>query len=199
MGEMTQLKFELGQAYELGKKLRVSVADEMAHGCPISCPEDMGLLAQIIYDSKDSKGGHLEIGSAAGASAIVALRTMEHYGIWGKVVCIDPMKGDVFWKNVKHLGLADRIEMINAFSHPFPPKLNGRRFATAFIDGDHAYPHVHNDWLNTKDIVDQYIMFHDYRKIDVRKVVLETAQDKDWVLVAIHGWSAVLWKFNPKN
>ena len=197
------VRFKLRDAYKLGVELRESVAAEMLAGHPISCPEDMGLLAQMIYNSN---GGHLEIGTATGGSAFVALKVMEHYGRSRKVVCIDPFATRTvhvdaqngFWRNAKHLGVEDRIEMISARSHPFPVE-KGRRFATALIDGDHSYECVKNDWRNTKDVVDQYIMFHDYTKPPVRKVVINAAQDEDWILVAIHGWSAVLCKLNPKN
>jgi len=200
--EMSGTLLELKGAYQLGYKLHAALCREMLDGKPISAPQDMGLLAQIIFNSK---GDHLEIGSAYGASALVALRTIDCRGKDGKVVCIEPFGEErrdtlhkavekEFWRNIEHFGVADRIEHIKEFSHPFPIK-SGRRFATAFIDGDHSYEYVLNDWLNTKEVVDKYIMFHDYSRESVRNVVIEhAAPDEDWVLVAIHGWSAVLVK-----
>lgn len=193
---------DLTEAYEYGKFLRDNVRTEMPTGKPIMCPEDAGLLSQIIYNSRGND--HLEIGSACGGSAIITLKAMSYCGRNDKIVCIDPFGEDPydmihkaveheFWANIKHFGFEDRVEHIKAFSHPFP--IQNRRFATAFIDGDHSYECVLNDWNNLKGIVDNYIMFHDYGKVEIRKVIDENvAPDKDWLLAAIHGWSAVFVK-----
>ena len=199
MGQMSGTLFNLGEAYMFGFGLYTALCREMLDGKPISCPQDMGLLAQMI---RYSKGDHLEIGSAYGGSLIVALKTMDRYGKDNKVVCIDPFGEErrdtlhkavekEFWRNIEHFGVKDRVEHIKEFSHPFPVE-KGRRFASAFIDGDHSYEYVLNDWLNVKDVVDNYIIFHDYGRESVRNVVIQAAQDKSWVLIAIHGWSAVM-------
>ena len=199
---MSGTLLEFGKPYHFGWKLRNQLYDEMVDGKPICCKEDMGMLCQIIYNAQ---GDHLEIGSAYGGTLIAALRAMDLRGRDGIVVCIDPFGEDrrdtlhkavekEFWRNVDHFGIRDRMEHIKAFSHPFPVE-PGRRFGTCLIDGDHHYDYVLNDWLNVKDIVDEYIMFHDYSRGSVRKVVNDyAAQDPDWVLAAIHGWSAVVKK-----
>jgi hypothetical protein len=198
MGAMSGTLFNLGEAYQFGYNLHKVLCRDMADGKPISCPEDTGLLAQMIHYGK---GDHLEIGTAYGGSLLVALKTMDEYNRRRTVICIEPFGEErrdtihkavekEFWRNVEHFKIQDRFELIKAFSHPFPIKK--RRFSTALIDGDHAYEYVMNDWLNTKDVVDHYIMFHDYTRETVRNVVIQAAQDRDWIIVAIHGWSAVL-------
>ena len=194
---------KLNDGYEFGMKLFTTLNDYMPEGKLISTKEDMGLLAQIIFYTK---GDHLEIGSAYGGSALVALMAMDKCKRNDSVVCIDPFADpatrestewilkpveEEFWTNIEHYGYADRVEQIKKVSHPFPVK-EGRRFATAFIDGDHSYDYVLNDWMNTKDIVDRYIVFHDYIKKGVKDVVEEyVVPDKYWWVTAIHGWSAV--------
>ena len=191
----------LGDAYYYGMSLLDTVTKDMCDGKPICCIEDAGLLAQIICNTK---GDHLEIGTAYGGSALIAIKAMDYCGRKDKVVCIDPFKEGrrktahkavemEFWNNIDKFGVRDRIEHIIEFSHPFPIK--GRRFETALIDGDHSYEYVLNDWENVKKVVDKYVMFHDFRKSGVNKTVNEHAlQDKRWSLSTLHGWSAVLIK-----
>ena len=197
---MSGTLFPLKDGYEYGRNLYVTLKNEMPDGKPICCNEDMGLLVQMI---QHAGGDHLEIGTAYGGTLIAAVQAMDYYIRDSKVVCIEPFGEErrdtihkavekEFWNNVEHYGIKDRFELIKAFSHPFPIE-SGRRFATALIDGDHSYKYVLNDWLNVKEVVDKYVMFHDYSKESVREVVIEhAAQDDDWVIAAIHGWSAVM-------
>ena len=197
---MSGTLLELDDTYDYGVELYDVLCKEMLDGKPICCRADLGLLALMI---SHAKGDHLEIGSAYGGSLLATLRFMDLCGRDGKVVCIEPFGEDrrdtihkavekEFWRNIDHFGVRDRIEHIKAFSHPFPVE-PGRRFGSAFIDGDHSYKWVLRDWNNTKDIVDDYIMFHDYGRETVREVVVNhAAPDPDWILAAVHGWSAVM-------
>jgi len=197
---MSGTLFKFGKPYEFGYALRNQLYREMLDGIPICSREDMGMLVQMIYNSV---GDHLEIGSAYGGTMLAALRAMDLREREGKVVCIEPFGEDTrdtlhkavereFWRNVEHFGVKDRIEHIKAFSHPFPVE-PGRRFGTCLIDGDHHSEYVKNDWFNVKDVVNQYVMFHDYTRDSVRNIVNQyAAQDPEWVLVAVHGWSAVM-------
>jgi len=192
--------FPLGDGYRLGVKLHRTLQREMLDGKPISCPEDMGLLAQAVAYSR---GDHLEIGTAYGASMLVAVEAIEQRRHPGKVVCIEPFGEQrrntlykaverEFLRNVEYFGVAEKIEHIKAFSHPLPIK-NLRRFGSAFIDGDHSFEYVLHDWQNLCGIVNYYIVFHDYSKQDVYRVVLEhAAKDDRWELAAVLGWSAVM-------
>lgn len=196
---------KLKDGYWFGVELHKTLNREIPKGKLISTPEDMGLLAQIICNSK---GDHLEIGSAYGGSALVALMAMDHKGRKDKVVCIDPFADAAtrestdwilkpvekeFWTNIKHYGYEDRVEQVKELSHPFP--IEGRKFGTAFIDGDHSFECVLSDWLNTKNIVSRYIILHDYIKKGVKEVVEDSVvPDPQWWVCAIHGWSAVAQK-----
>jgi len=191
------------QSYNFGKNLYNKLLDEMPDGKPICIKEDIGLIAQMICNTK---GDHLEIGTAYGGTLFAALKSMEYCGRKGLVYSIDPFGEDrrdtvhkavekEFWNNVRHFGYEDRIRQIKEFTGPnyeFPIK--GRRFATALIDGDHSYEYVLNDWNNVKNIVACYVMFHDYKQYDsIKQVVDEHAQhEKNWIIVAKEGWSAVL-------
>lgn len=195
--------FPLGNNFVFGKRLYHVLLNGLIEGKPICCDEDMGLLAQIICSSV---GDHLEIGTAFGGTAIAAVKSMEYCRRPGNVVCIDPYDNHTqgvsaysdklekyFWDNVDKFGVRDRIELVKEVSHPFP--INGRRFGSAFIDGDHDKECVKNDWLNIKDIVDKYVMFHDFRKVEVREAVYEWVLPcKEWTISLVCGWSLVMKK-----
>jgi cephalosporin hydroxylase len=189
---------KLTRGYWFGVEIYKELCGAMLDGKPISTAEDMGLLAQVIFNSK---GEHLEIGSAYGGSLMVAIKAMDEVGRKDKVVCIEPFGEDKrdtlhkavekeFWRNVEHFGIKDRFELVKEFSQPFP--IEERKFGTAFIDGDHSFECVLSDWLNTKDIVSRYIILHDYTKKGVKEVVEGyVVPDPQWWVCAIHGWSAV--------
>ena len=125
-------------------------------------------------------GDHLEIGSLFGASAIIVAMMKEREGLKGNVVCIDPFlprkvgyqstavmteeeldeklnsSAEKLIANAKMFGVEERIEIIQASSDPFPIK-NGRRFSTAFIDGDHNEDMPAKDFVNCAKHTDHYI------------------------------------------
>jgi hypothetical protein len=121
-------------------------------------------------------GDHLEIGSLHGGSAIVVALLKKEMGYSGRVVCIDPFDGyypkspryykvdiltkvpvtvDVIRENARRFGV--ELEIVQAYSHPFP--IQGRRFATAYIDGDHWGEMPLRDWENVSPITDKFITF----------------------------------------
>jgi len=192
----------LKDAFYFGSNLYDPLIREMPDGKPICDKKDIGLIAQMICDTE---GDHLEVGTAYGGTLFAAIKAMEYCNRKGKVVSIEPFGEDIrntlhkavekeFWNNVKHFGYADRIEHIKKNTRPgseYPIK--NRRFATAFIDGDHSFEYVLNDWNNIKNMVDCYIMFHDYRKPAIKDVVDTYAiMDNRWRVGATEGWSVVL-------
>ena len=137
---------------------------------------DMPLRALVAISCVAGPGDYLEIGLLHGASAIMVARARKQLGIPGMVVGVDPLEGyypqgittergdyitedadpltkvpvtpEVFWGNVDAFGLRDRIELIQAYSDPWPPELEGRRFVCAYIDGDHYHEGPSKDWRN---------------------------------------------------
>ena len=193
---------QLRHPYRFGVSLYTTLCKEMPDGKPICVKEDIGLIAQMICNTK---GKHLEIGTAYGGTLFAAIRAMEYCKRNDKVVSIEPFGEDrrntlhkavekEFWNNVRHFGYEDRIEHIKKNTRPgdkYP--VRNRHFATAFIDGDHSYEYVLNDWNGVKDIVDCYVMFHDFTKPEVARVVNEHALvDDRWSFAAGGGWSVVL-------
>ena len=121
-------------------------------------------------------GDHLEIGTLHGGSAIVVALLKKHCGYSGKVVCIDPLDGyypnskrysrldilthipvsmETLKENMRRFGV--QLEVVQAYSDPLP--ITGRRFATAYIDGDHWNGVPLKDWNAVKRITDKFITF----------------------------------------
>lgn len=121
-------------------------------------------------------GDHLEIGTLHGGSAIVVALLKKHYGYSGRVVCIDPLDG--YYPNSKRYKKTDiltkipicvetlqenmkrfdvELEIVQAYSDPFP--IAGKRFATAYIDGDHWNGIPLKDWNAVKEITDNFVTF----------------------------------------
>jgi len=138
-------------------------------------------------------GDHLEIGSMWGGSAILAALTKKRNGITGKVVCVDPFRDmdwssgrpggrpnpDIFLSNMKAMGVEDMVELVCAYSNPWP--LGKRKFSSIFVDGDHAENWPVIDWHNSKNRTD-LVIYHDltiYEK-DVMRAVKIIRADSRW-------------------
>lgn len=143
------------------------------------------ILAKMVYEC--GAGDYLEIGTWRGASAIIAARVKQEYGLAGKVYCIDHFKGyerngspnigeaDAV-ANFKRYGVTRRIEIVNSPSRPFP--LPDRQFECAFIDGDHWGENPYLDFVEIKDRVKRFILMddHDNEHEDVMKTVVRILQ-----------------------
>lgn len=159
------------------------------HGGIVISKDEGETLAKIL---SWCGGVHIDIGTYFGGSAILAALVKPS----GRVISIDAMVGE-HWENglltremvqgnIEHFGVSDKIELIKAFSHPFPVDVIP---STVFIDSDEndSNPRggVLNDWNNTKDITTDYIIFHDCRDIypGVVRTVEKAKEDKNWELV----------------
>lgn len=155
--------------FDFGKTL----ASEMKASLPgdyVGCKNlgTYGVLAKMV--KRAGKGDYLEIGTWRGASAVVAAKVKEEYGIGGRIVCIDHFRGYKNLPSVKHEAestmkkyeVDDMIDIYERASRPLPAELKERRFRCAFIDGDHWGDNPYLDFLEIKDLVTDYIMFDDW-------------------------------------
>ena len=187
---------QYNKSFRYGEDIARKLCKDMIHGMPVMQAHDIAILSQMICYCE---GDHLEIGSAFGASAIAAVLAMKFMNRDGKVVCIDPMEGDLalsqagmFWENVKALGMEDRIEFHQQKSQPYP--LGDRKFGSALIDGDHSTECVTEDWKNVSKVTLSHIMLHDYGQIyTVRQAVRDVVlPDENWAVSAACGWSLIM-------
>ena len=187
---------QIDKYFSGGEQLVEKLYKGMPHGKPIMHQHDVAILVQMICCNY---GDHLEIGAGHGSSAIAAAVAMNFVNREGKIVCVDPMEGemahgsqDEFWENVRAFGVEDRIEFCQQKSHPYP--LGDRKFGTALIDGDHSTEAVINDWKNTSNVTLSHIMFHDYGQIHtVQKAVHDVVlPDENWAVSHACGWSLIM-------
>ncbi|MGW8177394.1 MAG: class I SAM-dependent methyltransferase [bacterium] len=72
-----------------------------------------------------------------------------------------PITVETFKDNIEFFNVADNIEIVKAFSVPWP--LGPRRFVSAYIDGDHYGDGPTLDWNNVKQAIQPggYVWFDD--------------------------------------
>jgi hypothetical protein len=180
-------------AYEYGYKMGM-VIDGRIEGIYASRNrEKHGLLAQSIRLAGD--GDHLEVGTLYGASAILAAMTKKKYGLKGAVWCVDPFVDADIDPSIKELTdyKVSLVRVLNNAStmgvNVIPKKvpfseydIEGVKFASAYIDGDHTYEGVKHDWEKAAPHVDSVVMFDDYndpRFPGVQKFIDEL-DDPEW-------------------
>jgi len=162
------------------------------------------------------EGDHLEIGTLHGGTAILVALIKRELKLDGKVVCIDPLDGyyagtkfhndtdpitsvpisaDVLYDNISRFDLLDRIEIIQHKSDPFP--LKNRRFASAYIDGDHWGNVPTVDWQNVNRITDRYVIFDncDKEHPSVLDACLSAAFTSEWTTAYKQGITCVFERF----
>ncbi len=147
------------------------------------------LLARCAYEAKD----YIEIGTLFGYSACIAGLTCK-----GLVHVIDPLIGyyeegepdaqtntiasvEILKENWTRVGLPlERLIIHQQYHPPWPDALKDARFDVAFIDGDHSYEGTLTDWMELKDRVNMYMIFHDTNYEDIQKVIKIAVDDPDW-------------------
>lgn len=158
---------------------------------------DADIIATVVGISP---GDHIEVGVLHGGSAILAAYAKGIYRCPGHIYGIDPFPGYVptripvpppptyqaAMNNVELHDMENRITLFEGYHPPLPAELESHTFASAFIDGEHSFRACMEDWMNLKDRVKGFIIFHDVHnpKHGVNTVFQIAARDKDWE--AIH-------------
>lgn len=197
-----------GDAYYYGYEAAENIRENIGEGRAIFFPHEAGVLAQMVFDARHSD--HVEIGTLFGASAILVAMMKKEFSMHGNVYCVDPLEmrkftlgdlgtgsratSDVVMRNAEQFGVADRIKLTLVSSYPWP--LEDKTFGTGYIDGDHWGGMPHKDWMNLKDRVKYGVIIDDYcyGKPEVHDVVVEAANDPDWIIVHVAGTMAFLRK-----
>lgn len=155
-----------------------------------------GIEADLLSEICRTPGDHVEVGTLWGASAIIAAQAKPPPG---RIFSIDIMRGG-YWaggdpgcdlqsptardvlENFAHAGVAERITLICARSHPWPLSLSVLP-STALIDAGHNAGDVRRDWQSVAPITSKFIALHDYgeQHPDVGKVIeAEILTDPNW-------------------
>jgi hypothetical protein len=196
--------FKLDDAYDYGAEITEKIRDVVERS--IIPTHDAGLLAQVIYNALHSD--HVEIGTFYGGTAILAALVKKQFKMHGKIYCVDPLEcrpgiiadrvtggsatTTAVMNNARKLGVEDRIVLVPQLSFPWP--LEDKLFGTGYIDGDHWNGMPLNDWNSLRKCVSYAVVFDDYKrgKPEVHQAVMVAANDPEWLLAHISGFSAIL-------
>jgi len=128
--------------------------------------EAAGLWAWCVYQvgNKDV----LDIGTAFGASAILAARVKQQYGLKGTVYTLDPFTAEGEWQSSPDIA-AENFQKcgVQVTLNHLPTAYEARPWGAVLIDGDHDEDAVITDWRwHGKSA--EIVMFHDADQSGVR-------------------------------
>jgi len=155
-----------------------------------------------------TRGAILEIGSWHGKSTIVLASAAKRIG--SRVFAVDPHEGITYWQddvppmralgpsleafreNLRHADLTDVVKLLVMTSRRAFEQLKDREhFSLAFIDGDHSYRSVREDFeMWSQCLVEGgVIAFHDSngRMQGPRRVVAEVKEREDFEFLSLVG------------
>lgn len=172
--------FALGEGYHKSLEFADRIKNKI-NGRVSMDLHDYGLLGQAIWNV-EGFGGHLDIGTLYGGSAILAALIKKNKFHGGPVVCIDifedyygggkdpltpdiPVSVDTLMENARMFDVSDQIIVVPGKSYPLPEVARdpGFGYGTVLIDGDHNAPTPLNDFYSAKRLSPRYILLHDYR------------------------------------
>ena len=149
------------------------------------------------YVARAGPGDYVEIGTAFGASAILAALTKRVFQIPGEIYCIDnfakeKLSPEIVVRNARHFGVDNMIHICVANSHPWP--LGDKKFVFGLIDGDHAGSMPARDFINMNKRVTNYIMFDDIGFSNIGLLCGRIKAHKEWIPVRVTSKVAIFQK-----
>lgn len=153
-----------------------------------------------LFQKYVSKGhSYIETGVLFGGSLIVAGLTCD-----GPLHGIDPLYGfygkgrpdsltrliptyDIVMENISRFPEINpqRVVIHQQLSYPWPDALDGMKFDTGFIDGDHTYKWCLRDWKNMTSCVTGHIIVDNINRAAIRRLC-EVFSD-EWRFVCSEG------------
>jgi predicted O-methyltransferase YrrM len=109
-----------------------------------------GLLLYVLARRAAHLGNVIEIGAYKGRSTWYLVQGLRDAGSPYKVVSIDPHldpgQRDAYFETLESRGLADRVEPFLGLAHEIAPSVAGTPIGMLWIDGDHSYRSVREDF-----------------------------------------------------
>jgi len=141
-------------------------------GCFFRPNYERGILMYYLVRKLEIKSV-LEIGFGRGYATFCMAKAMCDHGIDGKIVTVDPNFDKNFLNNLtrvfpKHW--FEKIEFLQSTSNSYFNQNKESKFDFIYIDGDHTYEAVKNDWNNSKDRYKKALLFDDYVPEDVKDI-----------------------------
>jgi len=162
--------------------------------------DESGKCLFLLASGQSLQGDIVEIGSWQGKSTSYLAKSVEITGN-GKVYAIDHFKGNVgkesfykvgkddlsdlktlFEQNMKNHNFDNYVKLLDMKSHEALEVLKQENVKDRmlFVDGDHSYDGVKNDFFNFYDLVLEggLIVFHDYNCTGVKTFTEELIEQK---------------------
>ena len=133
-------------------------------GCFFRPNYERGILMYYLVRKKEFKSV-LEIGFGRGYSTFCMAKAMCEHGIDGKITTVDPNFNENFLNQLTKIfpkEWFEKIEFVNATSEQYFKENPDNKFDFIYIDGDHTFDAVSNDWKNSKEKYNKAILFDDY-------------------------------------
>jgi hypothetical protein len=133
-------------------------------GCFFRPNYERGIL--MYYLTKKMKfESILEIGFGRGYATLCMAKAMCDMGIDGKITTVDPNFDEKFLNQLANIfpkEWFDKINFVQAKSDNYFDEYPDDKFDFIYIDGDHTFDAVKNDWENSKDRFVKALLFDDY-------------------------------------
>jgi predicted O-methyltransferase YrrM len=133
-------------------------------GCFFRPNYERGILMYYIVRKMNIKSV-LEIGFGRGYATFCMAKAMCDHGIDGKITTVDPNFDQDFLNNLGKIfpqEMFEKIEFVRGTSDGYFKENSDKKFDFIYIDGDHTFNAVSNDWNNSKDKYNKALLFDDY-------------------------------------
>ena len=132
---------------------------------------ERGLLIYSLIKKHNLKS-YLEIGFGRGYSALCAAKALEENG-GGKVTTVDPAIHPQQWEMIQQVFPKPWVDMITIAQVKSQDYLvmHKDKYDFIYIDGDHTYDAVKEDWENCKDRYNNFLLFDDYHKTQEKEEI----------------------------
>ena len=148
-------------------------------GCFFRPNYERGILLYALVSTFEIES-YLEFGFGRGYSSFCVAKAMCDKGIDGKITTIDPSLNKEHLNNLSKVFPQEwfsKIQFVKGTSQEGMQDIK-TNFDLIYIDGDHRYEAVKNDWEMTKKLYNKFLIFDDYHlptknqtDIEVSKVV----------------------------
>ena len=149
-------------------------------GCFFRPNYERGILMYYLTEKKNFNTV-LEIGFGRGYSTLCIAKSMCDNNIEGKITTVDPNLNEEFLNQLFKIfpeQWFEKIEFVKKTSDDYFKENKDKKYDFIYIDGDHRYEAVKNDWENSRNNFKKALLFDDYhmptknqKDIDCSKVI----------------------------